>query len=69
MQNYRYGASASCAVPHYVPELAGTRRIYPQMDGQAELTWWLVTISRPSTNQARRWLASLMRRPTDDATN
>jgi len=34
-------ASASCSVPVYTS--AGTQFANSQSDGQAELTWWLVT--------------------------
>jgi len=54
----------------YVPAFAGTHCTHPQRDGQAEFTWLanyilkyftcLLTVTHPNTNQAWRWLISLM---------
>jgi len=39
LRDHGYGASASRGVPVYIPAFAGNHCVYPQRDGQAELTW------------------------------
>jgi len=56
----------TASVLAYAPAFARTHCGYPRRDGQAELTWVtgytprcfsrLPTVTRPSTDRARRWL-------------
>jgi len=39
LRDYGYRASALCCVPDYVTAFDGTHSVYPQRDGQAELTY------------------------------